>query len=297
MNPDGGARSRPRTLTVPAPAKLNLFLHVTGRRADGYHLIETLFVALDFGDTLSLTHRSDGAIRRTTDLPGVPVERDLAIRAATSLQQETHCPQGVDISIVKRIPAGGGLGGGSSNAATVLLALNRLWGLDLPRAELMQIGLSLGADVPFFLHGEPALARGIGDRLTSVSIPPLWIAVVAPRVIVSTAEIFAAAELTRDSPATKMDVFSEGYGRNDLQPAAVARFPDIAAALTMLSARSRGARMSGSGGCVFAPFATEAEAHAALEVLPPALQGFVARTLSQHPLAAFARCSERVPRG
>ena len=277
-----------RRLTVPAPAKLNLFLHVTGRRDDGYHLLETLLVAIDVGDTITLTCRDDGAIVRSTPLPGVAPDDDLAVRAAAALKRDAGCSLGADIAVAKRIPLGGGLGGGSSDAATVLLALNRLWGLQLRRTDLMRIGLALGADVPFFLGGGPALARGIGERLIPVSLPAFWVAVIAPGMPVSTAAIFAAPELTRDAPSAKMDVFSEGYGRNDLQPVAVARFPGIAVALTSLGGRSRLARMTGSGGCVFAPFASEAEARAAVDARPPAMQGFVARTLARHPLAAFA---------
>jgi 4-diphosphocytidyl-2-C-methyl-D-erythritol kinase len=277
-----------RTLTVPAPAKLNLFLHVTGRRADGHHTLETLFVALDFGDTITLTRRADGAIRRVGADFGVPVESDLTVRAAMALQRASGCAEGVDIAVVKRIPLGGGLGGGSSDAASTLLALNRLWELAMTRAELMEIGVGLGADLPFFICGEPALARGIGERLMPVSISSFWVGVVVPAHAVSTATIFAAPELTRDSASAKMEVFSEGYGRNDLQPAAVARFPDIASALAVLTAHSAAARMTGSGSCVFAPFATEAEARAAIAARPPAMQGFVARTLARHPLAAFA---------
>jgi 4-diphosphocytidyl-2-C-methyl-D-erythritol kinase len=277
-----------RKLIVPAPAKLNLFLHVTGRRADGYHLLETLFVALDFGDSIELACRADGAIVRTVDLPGVPAQSDLAVRAAAALKRETGCTLGVDLAVTKRIPPGGGLGGGSSDAASVLLALNRLWNVGLPRAELIRIGSALGADVPFFICGEPAIGRGIGDELTPVSLPTYWAAVVTPPVSVPTASIFAAAELTRDGQSAKMDVFSEGYGRNDLQPIAAARFPAIAAALTMLRERSRDARMTGSGGCVFALFATEAEAREAIAARPAAMQGIVARTLARHPLAGFA---------
>jgi len=276
-----------RKLTVPAPAKLNLFLHVTGRRDDGYHLLETLLVALDVGDTITLTCRDDGMIVRTTELPGVAPLDDLAVRAATALKQATGGSLGVDIAVAKRIPLGGGLGGGSSDAASVLLALNRLWGARLSRADLMQIGLALGADVPFFLGGGPALARGIGERLIPVSLPALWVAVIVPAVPVSTASIFAAPELTRDTASAKMDVFSEGYGRNDLQQVAVARFPDVAVALGSLGERSRLPRMTGSGGCVFAPFASEAEAQAAVDARPATMQGFVARTLARHPLAAF----------
>ena len=198
------------------------------------------------------------------------------------------CALGADIAVTKHIPLGGGLGGGSSDAATVLLALNRLWGVNLPRADLMRIGVALGADVPFFLGGEPALARGIGERLTPVTLPTLWVAVIAPAVAVSTASIFAAPELTRNATSVKMDVFSEGYGRNDLQAVAVARYPDIGIALGSLGEHSRLARMTGSGGCVFAPFAAEADARAAIRARPPGMQGLVARTLARHPLAAFA---------
>ncbi len=276
------------TLTVPAPAKLNLFLHVTGRRPDGYHTLESLFVALDHGDTITLTRREDGAIIRVTELPGVAPERDLAVRAALALQRETGTTLGVSLAVIKRIPPGGGLGGGSSDAASVLLGLNRLWRLDLPRAALMPIGLALGADVPFFIFGEPAVARGIGEQLTAVSLPVCWFAVIAPPVAVSTAAMFSVAELTRDTPSAKMNVFSEGYGRNDLQPVAVARFPDIASALAVLRLRSPEARMTGSGGCVFAPFATETEARAAFDLRPAGMHGFVARSLARHPLACLA---------
>jgi 4-diphosphocytidyl-2-C-methyl-D-erythritol kinase len=278
-------------LVVPAPAKLNAFLHVTGRRADGYHTLESLMVALDFGDTLTLVRRDDGVIARSRDLPGVAADADLAVRAARALQRAAGTGLGVDIAIDKRIPLGGGLGGGSSDAASVLLALNRLWRLGYTREALMRIGLTLGADVPFFVFGAPALARGVGERLTAVSLPPRWACVVAPPVAVATAAIFAAPELTRTTPSEKMDVFSEGYGRNDLQAVAVARFPDIAAALARLASCSPSARMTGSGGCVFAWFASEAEASAALGVaMDPATgaRGFVARTLARHPLAAFA---------
>lgn len=277
-----------RTLTVPAPAKLNLFLHVTGRRADGHHTLETIFVALDHGDTVTLARRDDGAIRRTSDVPGVATEDDLALRAARALQRATGCRDGVDIAIAKRIALGGGLGGGSSDAASVLLALNRLWNVNLTRIALMQIAQALGADVPFFVFGQPAFAQGIGAALRAASLPPLWIAVIAPPVAVPTAAIFAAPELTRDTPSVKMEVFSEGYGRNDLQAVAAARFPEIAAALAELRKWSPLARMTGSGAGVFAPFASEREAHAAFDARPPGMHGFVARTLARHPLADFA---------
>ena len=277
-----------RTLTVSAPAKLNLFLHVTGRRADGYHTLESLLVALDWGDTIELACRDDGSIVRTVELPGIAADEDLALRAAHALQRETGCTLGVGIGVTKRIPRGAGLGGGSSDAASVLLGLNRLWGVNLPRAALARIALTLGADVPFFIGGEPAVARGIGEQLTSVTLPSMWVAVIAPPVAVATATIFGAAELTRNGASAKMNVFSEGYGRNDLQPVAVARHPAIGAALGMLLERSGNARMTGSGSCVFAAFKAEPDARAAFEARPPGTGGFVSRTLARHPLAGFA---------
>ena len=277
-----------RSLIVPAPAKLNLFLHLTGRRDDGYHLLETLFVPLDFGDTITLTKRADGVIRRVGDDFGVPAQSDLTVRAASALQRASGCSCGVDIAVVKRIPIGGGLGGGSSDAASALLALNRLWALGMTRTDLAVIGVALGADVPFFLGGEPALAHGIGEHLTPVSIPGFWVGVLVPAQPASTADIFAAVELTREDASSKIPVFSEGYGRNDLQLTAIARFPGIGSALEALSAHSAGARMTGSGSCVFAPFPTEAQAREAISTRPHAMRGFVARTLARHPLAAFA---------
>jgi 4-diphosphocytidyl-2-C-methyl-D-erythritol kinase len=275
------------TLTVAAPAKLNLFLHVTGRRADGRHLLETVYVALDFGDTITLSLRGDDKVCRIRGLEDVAEGDDLAVRAAMALKAGGGGRRGVDIAVTKRIPVGGGLGGGSSDAASVLMGLNRLWNLDLPRARLMEIGLSLGADIPFFLFGRPAFAHGIGELLRPVTVPPVWMAVIAPRIAVSTASIFAAPELTRDTPSAKMDVFSEGYGRNDLQAVAAARHPPIAAALAELRKRSPHARMTGSGSSVFAPFGSFALACDAIEARPPESQGFVARPLSCHPLAAF----------
>ena len=283
-------------LTVPAPAKLNLFLHVTSRRADGYHELETLFVALDHGDTLALVRRDDGKILRTNDVDGVPADTDLTLRAAQALQREAQCGFGVEIELDKRIPLGSGLGGGSSDAASVLLALNRLWELKLSRASLLRIAVTLGADVPFFVYGEPAIARGIGDELTRVTIPPTWVAVVSPPINVRTAEIFSAAELTRATPSAKISVFSEGYGRNDLQPVAVARFPDIAEAIALIGERSSSARMTGSGSSVFGAFASEAAATATLDAVlgaKPAWRGFIARTLTRHPLASFAAAETR----
>jgi 4-diphosphocytidyl-2-C-methyl-D-erythritol kinase len=277
-----------KSLIVPAPAKVNLFLHVTGRRADGYHTLESLIALIDLADTITLARRDDGVIRRNGDVTGVPEERDLAVRAARALQAATGSRYGVDLNLDKCIPLGSGLGGGSSDAASVLLALNRLWGLALPRAELLRLAVGLGADVPFFVAGENAMARGIGEDLTPVSMPPCFLALAFPAVAVSTAEIFAAPELTRATPSAKIDVFSEGYGRNDLVPVTASRFPAVAVILQALSRASPQARMTGSGACVFAAFPTEREAHDALTFLPQNVGGRVARTLARHPLAAFA---------
>ena len=276
------------TLTVPAPAKVNLFLHVTGRRADGYHTLESLIALIDLADTITLKRRDDGVIRRENDVAGVPEESDLAVRAARALQAATGSRDGVDLVVTKRIPLGAGLGGGSSDAASVLLALNRLWNLALPRAELLSLALALGADVPLFVAGENAVARGIGERMVPVSLPPSFLALAFPPVAVPTAEIFAAPELTRATPSAKMDVFSEGYGRNDLASVTAARFPAVSSAIQALSRASPQARMTGSGACVFAAFPAEHEAQRALTLLPRDMRGCVARTLARHPLAAFA---------
>jgi 4-diphosphocytidyl-2-C-methyl-D-erythritol kinase len=277
-----------KTLTVPAPAKVNLFLHVTGRRADGYHTLESLIALIDLADTITLSRRDDGILRRLGDVAGVPEDRDLSLRAARALQAATGARFGVDITVDKRIPLGSGLGGGSSDAATVLLALNRLWELALPRAALLRLAVGLGADVPLFVAGENTVARGIGEILAPVSLPPLFLALAFPPAAVPTADIFKAPELTRATPSAKMDVFSEGYGRNDLAPVTASRFPAVAAAIAALSRASPQTRMTGSGACVFAVFATENEAHDALTLLPQNMGGCVARTLARHPLAMFA---------
>ncbi|HYT96640.1 MAG TPA: 4-(cytidine 5'-diphospho)-2-C-methyl-D-erythritol kinase [Casimicrobiaceae bacterium] len=284
------------TLTVAAPAKVNLFLHIVGRRSDNYHLLESLFVLIDWCDTITLTRRADADIVRVGDVAGVAEAHDLAVRAAHALQDATASRDGVTIEIVKRIPQGAGLGGGSSDAASVLLALNRLWSVRLPRSELASIGASLGADVPFFVGGESALARGIGDVLTPVSIPAYWLALAVPSIRVATSSVFAALQLTpmpsvslTPMPSSaKMNVFSEGYGRNDLEATASALFAAIGKARTALSQASPNARMTGSGGCVFATFSSERGAHDALRHLPQEIEGRVVRTLARHPLSAFA---------
>jgi 4-diphosphocytidyl-2-C-methyl-D-erythritol kinase len=281
---------RRTALTLPAPAKLNLFLHVTGRRPDGYHTLESLVVPIDRADLITLSLRDDDVVTRTHGAAGVEVDDDLAVLAARLVQRECGVARGVEIRVDKRVPMGAGLGGGSSDAATVLLGLNRLWRLGLSRATLMGLALKLGADVPFFVFGEPAFARGVGERLQACSVPATWFAVVAPPIHVPTSAIFAATELTRDSESAKMPVFSEGYGRNDLQPVAVARFQEIADALEALRgvASEAGTRMTGSGACVLAAFANELAAQQALSRLPRGMTGFVARALDRHPLWSFA---------
>jgi 4-diphosphocytidyl-2-C-methyl-D-erythritol kinase len=281
------------TLTCPAPAKLNLFLHVVGRRADGYHLLQTLFRFIDLNDTLRFTVRTDGEVNRINPLDGVPPELDLCVRAARLLQLETGCKQGVDIKLDKQIPMGGGLGGGSSDAATTLLALNRLWGLGLSRERLMQLGLTLGADVPVFVFGENAFAEGVGERLQPYALPENWYVVLSPPVHVPTARIFTHPELTRNTISITIRAlpngceFKTGLLGNDLQPVACSLYPEIGQHLAWL-AQFAPAMMTGSGACVFAEFETEAEAKTVMKQLPENMRGFVARGLQQHPLKDFA---------
>lgn len=267
----------------PAPAKLNLFLHVVGRRPDGYHLLQTAFRFIDYGDELSIAVRADGDIRRTSPLQGVPAELDLTVRAARALQRETGCSQGADIGIVKRLPMGGGLGGGSSDAATTLIALNRLWRTRLSRERLQQLALGLGADVPVFVFGRNAFAEGVGERLQALLLPPAWYLVLVPELAVSTAEIFSAAELTRNTNAITIAAFSVGRGHNDLETVVCRRYPQVARHLEWLH-RYGDARMTGSGACVFCAFGSEEQARRALQELPADMRGFVARGLERHPL-------------
>lgn len=292
-----------RALVLPAPAKLNLFLHVTGRRPDGYHTLESLLVLIGRGDVVSLSPRDDTDVVRVRGADSVSAEDDLAVRAARLLQRSCRIAHGVSIAVDKRLAVGGGVGGGSSDAATVLLGLNRLWQLGLSRRELMRVALELGADVPFFVFGETACARGIGEVLEPVSLPQTWFVVISPPIEVSTKAVFAAPELTRHSHSAKMAVFSEGYGRNDLQAVAAARFPEIAGCLAALSraAPASGARMTGSGASVFAAFTSEYAAQQALSRMPRVTEdtgesaggnagetaGFVARALNRHPLWSF----------
>jgi 4-diphosphocytidyl-2-C-methyl-D-erythritol kinase len=274
-------------LTCPAPAKLNLFLHVVGRRADGYHLLQTLFRFIDLEDTLHYTLREDGVIRRSGKLNGVPEEQDLCVRAARLLQRETGSALGVDIALEKHIPMGGGLGGGSSDAATTLLALNKLWGLGLSRERLMQLGLQLGADVPVFIFGENAFAEGVGERLQAYSLPEAWYVVLVPPVHVATAAVFARPELTRDTISFKIRDLSIQRLHNDLQPVVCKLYPEVEQHLAWLR-QFASAMMTGSGACVFAAFSDAKQAQQVLDQLPPGMHGLVARGLPFHPLRDFA---------
>ena len=286
-----------QTITCPAPAKLNLFLHVVGRRPDGYHLLQTLFRFIDLHDTLNFTLRNDGAVRRINAVEGVTEELDLCVRAAQLLKSETGCALGVDIAVEKHIPMGGGLGGGSSDAATALIALNRLWSLGLTRAHLMQLGLRLGADVPVFVFGENAFAEGVGEALQACPLQAAWYVVLFPPVQVPTAQIFAHPELTRDTVSITMRALSERQLRhasgeagrlreqlrNDLQPVACRLYPEIARHIAWLDNFGE-AMMTGSGACVFAEFVSRSQAEAVMQQLPHDMRGIVAQGLAQHPL-------------
>jgi len=267
----------------PAPAKLNLFLHVVGRRADGYHLLQTAFRFIDYGDELGFAVRGDGVVRRITELAGVSADADLCVRAARLLKDRAGCSLGADIELVKRLPMGGGLGGGSSDAATTLVVLNRLWQTGLTRVQLQDLAVELGADVPVFVFGRSAFAEGVGERLAEIRLPPAWYLVLVPETAVSTAEIFSAPELTRNTIAITIAAFSVGQGRNDLEPVVCRRYPQVARHLEWLR-RYGDARMTGSGACVFCGFETEAQAQRVLAKLPADMRGFVARGLDRHPL-------------
>jgi 4-diphosphocytidyl-2-C-methyl-D-erythritol kinase len=272
--------------TFPAPAKLNLFLHVTGRRPDGYHLLQTVFRLIDYSDQLSFRLRPDGIIKLHTPIPGVPEDKDLCVRAATLLQREAAVAAGVDIFLHKQIPMGGGLGGGSSDAATTLLALNHLWQANVSQARLLELGLQLGADVPVFIFGQNAFAEGIGEKLSAIELPPAWYLVLVPSVAVSTAEIFASKELTRNTIPIKIPPFSVWQGHNDLESVVCRLYPEVARCLEWLKKLENTtiAAMSGSGACVFAEFASEPAAQAALEKIPNDVKGFVAKGLDYHPI-------------
>lgn len=279
----GAGRDETRQLTCPAPAKLNLFLHVTGRRADGLHLLQTLFRFIDLNDTLHFDLRADGEVHRTNVIEGVPEEQDLCVRAAKLLKKDTGCLQGVDITLTKRIPMGGGLGGGSSDAATTLIALNRLWSLGLSRERLMFLGLQLGADVPVFVFGENAFAEGVGEKLQAYSLPEAWYVVLFPPVHVPTAKIFSHPELTRDSVSIIIRALSLQQCRNDLQSVVCSLYPEVASYLEELGKYGK-SMMTGSGACVFAEFETKSAAEAVLQKLPKEMRGVAVQGLLKHPL-------------
>lgn len=270
-------------LSWPAPAKLNLMLHVTGRRPDGYHELQTVFQFVDFSDALSFDCTDDGTIGLVESLPGVRDEAHLCVRAARALQEAGAAGRGALIALNKRLPVGGGLGGGSSDAATTLVALNRLWGLDLPVSELARIGLGLGADVPVFVHGHAAWAEGVGERLEPVDLPEPVYLVVCPAVAVSTASVFARPELTRDSPPITIRAFREGQGHNDLEPVVRKLYPDVDRTLQWLGQFGK-ARMSGSGACAFIKVADRDRGQEILAGAPQGCTGFVARALNRSPL-------------
>ena len=269
----------------PAPAKLNLFLHVTGRREDGYHLLQTAFRLIGCCDRLRFAPRTDGIVRLNRQLPGVPEDRELSVRAARMLQVASGTLNGVEIGLTKEIPVGGGLGGGSSDAATTLVVLNRLWRLGLGKDDLLRLALQLGADVPFFIFGTNAFGEGVGEKLASLELEPAWYAVLVPPVEVPTQAIFQDPTLTRDTKSVTISGFSKGFGRNDLEPVVCRKYPIVAAHLAWLKGFGD-ARMSGSGACVFAEFPTESQARSVFASMPQGMRGFVASGLSRHPLAA-----------
>ncbi len=268
----------------PAPGKLNLFLHVLGRREDGMHELQTVFRLIDHCDRVGIGLREDGEIGFSGDFG----EENLCVRAARLLKKESGARKGAQLQLEKLLAVGGGLGGGSSDAATVLLVLNRLWNLNLGRAQLMQLGLRLGADVPLFVYGRNALGEGVGERLRELDLGPAWYLVLTPQVSVSTKEIFSDGALTRDTKPLTMAPFLSGQGRNDLEPITLRRYPEIAEHLAWLRKSSPQARMTGSGACVFAEFSRPEEAVVLHGQLPPALAGFVARGLDIHPLHDWA---------
>jgi 4-diphosphocytidyl-2-C-methyl-D-erythritol kinase len=276
----------------PAPAKLNLFLHIIGRREDGYHLLQTVFQLLDYGDVLHFNVRADNVIRRVNDVPGVPEDSDLVVRAARLLQSAVPGLPGADITVDKRLPMGGGLGGGSSDAATTLMVLNHLWQAGLNREELMALGLKLGADVPFFIFGSNAFAEGVGEQLTAVDGLDCWFVVLEPGVAVPTPAIFCSQELTRNTKPVRIADFSgalqNAFGKNDMQAVAARLFPEVDEAISWLG-RFGNARMTGSGACVFMPCQSEQQADAVLEAASGKWKAWKAKGISKHPLSALQK--------
>lgn len=276
-------------LRLPAPAKLNLFLHVTGRRDDGYHLLESVFVPITLADTVTLTLRADGLIRMLNPPEGLNETNELACRAARALQIASGTHLGVDIHLVKRIPQGAGLGGGSSDAATALLGLNRLWKLNRSRGQLQDIGATLGADVPFFVFGQPALVQGIGEKLRAVTMPTTYAVVASPCVSVATHAVFTHADLTRNTPPLQMPVFALGFGANDLQPIATLLAPEIDRLQRTFVNAGATPKMTGSGSCVFALAHRAGEALQLQAALTQAgWRAWAVKTLARHPLYSLA---------
>ena len=272
--------------TFLAPAKINLFLHITGQRADGYHTLQTVFQLLDFYDTLHIKPTQNGEIKRINEIDGVPASQDICALAASALQQKTGCKLGVEYMVEKRIPMGGGLGGGSSDAATMLLALNQLWQLNLSRDELMQMGLGLGADVPVFIFGQNAWAEGVGEILSPIDLPEKYYVVLTPPAHVSTAQVFANSTLTRDTKPLKIADFSRDANleifKNDLEAVVCKEFPAVAATLNWLNQFGL-ARMSGSGASVFVAVNSKQSADELLAKKPANTTGFVAKGIVKHP--------------
>ena len=288
MSPEDPGAARADETRWPAPAKLNLFLHVTGRRPDGYHQLQTAFQLIDLCDTIGISLREDGSIVRLKGPAGVEAESDLAVRAARALQVASGVRRGASLRVSKRIPLGGGLGGGSSDAATVLLALNELWDCGFGVDDLAELGLPLGADVPVFIRGSSAWAEGVGERLEPLQLPERWFVVIHPGVAVSTGDVFQSPELTRNSPLITIRAFFESGGRNDCEPVVRARYPEVAEALEWL-ARSAPARLTGTGSCIFAACASAIEAERLAARVPDRWTSFVARGLSVSPVHELLR--------
>ncbi len=271
----------------PAPAKLNLFLHITNRRPDGYHELQTVFQFVDYCDWLGFEINDTGRVDRLGGDASIDAAQDLVVRAAVALQGQSRTAQGVTISLEKRLPMGAGLGGGSSDAATTLVALNKLWGLGLDQQTLCSIGLKLGADVPIFVHGRAAWAEGVGEKFQPVELHEPWFLVVQPVCSISTAEVFNAAELTRNTPPITIRGFLAGEGRNDCEPVVRKRYAEVGQLIDWLKERAN-ARMTGTGSCVFSQFESEAEARALLAELPARWSGFVAKGLNHSPLLGMS---------
>jgi 4-diphosphocytidyl-2-C-methyl-D-erythritol kinase len=272
-----------RPAAWPAPAKLNLMLRVVGRRPDGYHLLQTVFQFIDLCDELTFDIRADGAVRRIGSVPGVGEQDDLIVRAARLLQRVTGTPLGADVRLEKRIPIGGGLGGGSSDAATTLVALNRLWNCGLARGELMRLGLQLGADVPIFIHGRAAWAEGVGEQLRDIAPPDPVYLVLAPAIYVDTGRVFQDPELTRNSPRITIRDFLAGEQGNDCLPVVRQRYPLVGQVFDWLDKRAK-ARLTGTGACLFAACADREQARTLLDQRPPCVEGFVVQGMNRSPL-------------